>query len=406
MSDENTTGSLGPLQRLALSFMGSLIVLTFLMSNVYGRWWQLSEWLVATILPAVVVDLTNTERTSESITPLRRNTQLDAAATKKAEHMARYGYFAHYAPDGTTPWEFFDAVGYVYAHAGENLAVHFTDSSALVAAWMRSPSHRENIVSAQFSEIGVGTARGRYQGHETVFVVQLFGTPAAPPPVAAAAPVPTPVPSTPVPVAASTETTGTEVASVAATTAVELQAETVAVGSTADESVAQEEALLAAPPRTPLGVGVDTVAAPSELSAGTSESPAATPADPEQDSAPEILSEPDFVTVEAPTVLAPAWLPGPTFLSVSSGLPPLAVAYADGGTSGTTAIALATQPQRLLQVLYTALSLVVIWLLVTSAVRDVRQQRLVRVGYSALLLGLMSGLVWLHVQLTSGVVIT
>ena len=126
---------------------------------------------------AVIVDLTNENREESHVGLLERSTVLDEAARQKAEHMAEGSYFAHNSPDGVTPWYWFDKVGYQYAYAGENLAVHFTDSGEVVKAWMDSPGHRANILSEDYREIGIGTAKGEYQGFPTVFVVQMFGTP-------------------------------------------------------------------------------------------------------------------------------------------------------------------------------------------------------------------------------------
>ena len=148
-----------------------------MITNFQALLWQTSDWLVGAILPAVVVTLTNNERQALSEPPLQRSTVLDQAATLKAEHMASLEYFAHNSPNGFTPWHWFQEVGYVYAYAGENLAVFFSDSDEVVKAWMNSPSHRANIVNATYQEIGIGTAKGRYQGHDTVFVVQLFWNP-------------------------------------------------------------------------------------------------------------------------------------------------------------------------------------------------------------------------------------
>jgi uncharacterized protein YkwD len=94
-------------------------------------------------------------------------------------------YWAHVAPDGTTPWSFIKSSGYAYTTAGENLARDFNDTGAMVEAWMNSASHRENIVNAKFKEIGVAVVNGTLQGVETTLVVQLFGAPAV---AAAAAP--------------------------------------------------------------------------------------------------------------------------------------------------------------------------------------------------------------------------
>lgn len=165
------------LQKAALTGMGVMVVLTFLMANVHSFLWLSSDWLVSTILPAVIVDQTNNERTESVMPALKRNSVLDVAATLKAQHMAERGYFAHYSPEGVSPWHWFDVVNYKFVNAGENLAVHFTDSKAVVDAWMASPSHRANIMNYAYTEIGVGVAEGTYEGFPTIFVVQLFGTP-------------------------------------------------------------------------------------------------------------------------------------------------------------------------------------------------------------------------------------
>lgn len=164
------------LERVSMGVMLVLVLLSFAMANVQALLWMNSEWLVSTILPATIVTLTNSERENDAIGPLVRNEDLDRAARLKAEDMAKESYFAHYSPNGVSPWHWFDEVGYNYLHAGENLAVHFTDSDAVVDAWMDSPTHRANIMNSEYEEIGVGSAKGMYNGHETIFVVQLFGT--------------------------------------------------------------------------------------------------------------------------------------------------------------------------------------------------------------------------------------
>jgi hypothetical protein len=168
------------LQRSALVGMTVLVLISFSIANLQSILWIASDWLVSTILPAVVTDATNAARAEEGREPLHRNTILDEAARLKAEDMAAGGYFSHWSPDGVSPWHWFSEAGYSYKHAGENLAVHFTDSSEVVDAWLNSPTHRENIMDDKFTEIGIGTAKGRYQDYDTVFVVQMFGAPAAP----------------------------------------------------------------------------------------------------------------------------------------------------------------------------------------------------------------------------------
>jgi hypothetical protein len=92
--------------------------------------------------------------------------------------MVQKSYFAHNSPEGLTPWHWFKEAGYDFTYAGENLAVNFGDSIDVNRAWMNSPLHRANILNGHFTEIGIATAEGIYEGRPTIFVVQLFGKPA------------------------------------------------------------------------------------------------------------------------------------------------------------------------------------------------------------------------------------
>lgn len=134
---------------------------------------------MAAVISATLVDLTNSDREEEDLHALVPSSVLAAAAQAKADHMAEHGYFAHVSPEGIEPWHWFEVAGYDYAAAGENLAVNFSDSENVEEAWMNSPAHRANILSAKFTEIGIATAVGEYKGKKTTFVVQMFGTPRA-----------------------------------------------------------------------------------------------------------------------------------------------------------------------------------------------------------------------------------
>jgi hypothetical protein len=133
---------------------------------------------LAAIFSSVLVEQTNEARSGEQLHGLTVNEKLTIAAQMKADDMATKGYFAHESPDGTTPWHWFREAGYEYAAAGENLAVNFTDSRDVTSAWLRSPTHRANIMNGTYTEIGIATARGMYKGREAIFVVQEFGRPA------------------------------------------------------------------------------------------------------------------------------------------------------------------------------------------------------------------------------------
>jgi len=120
--------------------------------------------------------LTNQKRQENGLPPLQLNGMLAQAAEGKAQDMFAKNYWAHIAPDGTTPWYFIKSAGYEYLYAGENLARGFTTASDTVSAWMASPSHRENMLSKNYNEVGFAVESGTLTGSETILVVEMFGS--------------------------------------------------------------------------------------------------------------------------------------------------------------------------------------------------------------------------------------
>lgn len=378
-------------QKAAMGLMSLMVLLTFTLTNVQALLWQISDTLVSAVLPGVVVDLTNDERSDVAASPLTRNALLDEAAQLKAEHMAKNGYFAHFAPDGTSPWYWFDEAGYVYAHAGENLAIHFTDSAELVQAWMDSPLHRANIVDQKFTEIGVGTARGRYNGHRTVFVVQLFGTPAVRNATVATDNGPATVFSEDT---AEEMVESTEPATVAAA---EIELETPI--PRADVQPESENVRLITQPLSgqPQPVELDMSTEPTEI--------VGAPSSVETDSEQSRLA---VAAIELPDARAVAenLFVRQSMVATSSGL----MASEATATAGTTErsssiVGLATQPHTVLQFMYTLIALAVFVLLTLSFVDELRHSHPTQVGYSVAMLLLMTGLYWLHMNLTAGALV-
>lgn len=124
-----------------------------------------------------LLNYTNRERRAHGLKEVKLNNALNAGAAKKASDMFKNNYWAHVSPSGKQPWDFFVSSGYDYQYAGENLAKNFNDSSSVVKAWMNSPSHRENMLNPNYTEIGFAVVNGKLQGYETTLVVQFFGAP-------------------------------------------------------------------------------------------------------------------------------------------------------------------------------------------------------------------------------------
>jgi len=123
-----------------------------------------------------VFQLTNSERGNRGRARLRTNARLMQAAQLHAEQMARAGRPAHVLPNAVYPRaeDRLAAAGYRWQSYGENLALGQPSPAAAVRDWMHSRGHRRNIVSPDFTELGVGYATDR-AGRP--YYVQLFASP-------------------------------------------------------------------------------------------------------------------------------------------------------------------------------------------------------------------------------------
>lgn len=111
--------------------------------------------------------LVNRERARAGARRLRPNRCLARVAARHARDMIARGYFGHTSPDGRTFGERILATGYAPRYArwtiGENLAWGAApdgDPAWVVDAWMRSPSHRQNLLRTSFRDVGVAAVSG------------------------------------------------------------------------------------------------------------------------------------------------------------------------------------------------------------------------------------------------------
>lgn len=165
------------LRKASLSVLAFITVLVFFAGVVNVELIQNTN-LLSAVISRSLVSLTNSNRVKNQLGQLTVSPLLEKAAQQKADDMVAKNYFAHTSPEGKAPWYWFRNVGYNYAYAGENLAINFTDSEDVDTAWMNSPGHRANILNGKFTEIGIATAKGQYNGRDTIFVVEMFGKPA------------------------------------------------------------------------------------------------------------------------------------------------------------------------------------------------------------------------------------
>ncbi len=107
--------------------------------------------------------LVNEERVLQGLPELVMDETIREVARQHSVDMFQRGYIGHVDPDGATPFGRMQEGGVSFIVAGENLALAPTVSIAHQGL-MDSPGHRENILSPNYSRIGIGAARGGRYG--------------------------------------------------------------------------------------------------------------------------------------------------------------------------------------------------------------------------------------------------
>jgi uncharacterized protein YkwD len=114
-------------------------------------------------LGAAILCLVNQERAVAGIGRLRPVATMTAAATAHSLEMVADNYLAQVSPENIGPVQRLTQAGYIRPNAAvdisENLAGETGTAStpaATVAAWMNSPSSREVILNAAYTDTGIG----------------------------------------------------------------------------------------------------------------------------------------------------------------------------------------------------------------------------------------------------------
>ena len=112
-----------------------------------------------------LVCLINGERALSGLAPLASERGLTGAAVRHSRDMIRHDYFADLPPADASALQVVSAAGYPCppCSAGVNVAWgvgQLATPRAIVNAWMASPPHRANLLSAVFRATGIGLAIG------------------------------------------------------------------------------------------------------------------------------------------------------------------------------------------------------------------------------------------------------
>jgi uncharacterized YkwD family protein len=106
-----------------------------------------------------MVNLVNEARKQNGLPALAVDLELSKVARVKSQDMVTHNYFSHQSPTYGSPFDMMKKFGINYTAAGENIACN-QEVTAAHQALMNSQGHRENILSTNFTHIGVGIVEG------------------------------------------------------------------------------------------------------------------------------------------------------------------------------------------------------------------------------------------------------
>ncbi len=119
-------------------------------TNITISKWKVNQQ-VSSNFAREVLELVNYERAKEHLKPLKLSSSLNHYAQIRAKEITKK--FSHTRPSG---YSCFTVIPKPYRTVGENIAAGQRSAKEVVAAWMNSPGHRENIMNPKFKELGMG----------------------------------------------------------------------------------------------------------------------------------------------------------------------------------------------------------------------------------------------------------
>jgi uncharacterized protein YkwD len=134
-----------------------------------------------------VLELVNEARASarrcgwkrfKAAAPVVLSDALQQAALAHARDMAEHSSLSHAGHDGSTAGDRATRAGYRWRLIGENIAAGQSTPELVVADWVQSPHHCANLMSGEYSEMGVAFAV-EPQSVSGIYWTQLFASPRA-----------------------------------------------------------------------------------------------------------------------------------------------------------------------------------------------------------------------------------
>lgn len=117
-----------------------------------------------------ILNLINNKREENNLSPLLIDESIQNLARLKAADLVENNCFTHYSPNYGSPFEMLKNNSIKYKTASENIAGN-SDVEKAVESWIRSDSHKKNILSKDYNYTGIGVVNSLTYGK---IIVELF----------------------------------------------------------------------------------------------------------------------------------------------------------------------------------------------------------------------------------------
>ncbi|WP_391120295.1 CAP domain-containing protein [Psychrobacillus sp. L3] len=123
---------------------------------------------------SLLFELTNAERKAQGVPILQYSTSISNVARKHSLDMGENDYFNHDNLRGESPFDRLENGGILFRNAGENIAMGYTNPYFAHEALMNSLGHRKNIISTNYTQLGVGVHFAKWTYGSIPYYTEIF----------------------------------------------------------------------------------------------------------------------------------------------------------------------------------------------------------------------------------------
>jgi len=125
-------------------------------SNTVNCKWEVDLEAIRTTM----LDLINKERKAAGVEPIAMYDPLHYTAQEKAKDLEKTGVFDHYSKNLGYFYDQYDKASISYSGGGENIASGQSNVASVMKSWMNSSGHKANILSKDWTHVGIGYYKG------------------------------------------------------------------------------------------------------------------------------------------------------------------------------------------------------------------------------------------------------